>query len=375
MKRIAVIALSVSPDHSGNKTYIVNLLRELFEVSKQEYLYYILCNKENVCIFEGINSKYTNFVIFPTIFSNRFLRVFLEQTYLPFWLGRNKIDLLFAARNVMPLMSPCPAVIAVHSMHLNYEKLDKPWYQQIYGKNILRSSAHRADAILAVSEYAGRTYADAYQIPEDRLFVSYEGVKEFDSADIKSSVPQDNGYLLFVSTLFPHKNLHFLVRVFSLVSKSIPESKLVVVGKDINNTVSRLKDQARRLGIQDRIEFMGRISDSELSNLYQNAVMFVFPSLVEGFGLPVLEAMAHSVPVVASNRTSLPEVVGDAGIILDPDNEASWVNSIIQLYRDKELHHQLAIKSKQRAAQFTWRNAAQRTFDCFQSVLENTNKR
>jgi len=373
VKRIAVVALSISPQHSGNKTYILNLLGELFRISVGECRYYVLCNQYNAKIFKGFETRNNQLVVFPSIVSNRYTRVLLEQAYLPLWLKRNKIDLLFAARNVMPLLAPCPTVIAIHSMHLNYKLTDMPWYQRIYGQTMLKASAQRSDAILAVSEYAGKTYAEYYHVSEDRLFVSYEGLKKFESTFDRSVNLPEGEFLLFVGTLFPHKNLHFLIRVFAQVAKWHSDTRLVVVGKDVNNVTISLKEQAQALGVLDNIEFRGYVSDTELMELYQNASVFVFPSLIEGFGLPVLEAMAHSIPVVASNRTSVPEIVGDAGIILDPKDEIVWANTIIELLEDKNLRHEMAVKGKERASKFTWRRSAEIALNCFHEVLSKAN--
>ena len=273
----------------------------------------------------------------------------------------------------MPLLAPCPAVIAVLSMHLNYELTDMPWYQRIYGRTMLKASAQRADAILALSEYAGKTYAEYYHVSEDRLFVSYAGFKKFESTVDRSVDLTKGEFLLFVGTLFPHKNLHFLIRVFAQVAKRRPDMRLVVVGQDVNNMIISLKEQAQALEVLDNIEFRGHVSDTELMELYQNASVFVFPSLIEGFGLPVLEAMAHSIPVVASNRTSVPEIVGDAGIILDPKDEIVWANTIIELLEDKNLRHEMAVKGKERASKFTWRRSAEIALNCFHEVLSKAN--
>jgi glycosyltransferase involved in cell wall biosynthesis len=271
----------------------------------------------------------------------------------------------------MPLLTSCPTIIVLHSMHLNYGQESLPWWRRLYGPFMLRASAQRAKAYVAVSNYTGRTFLEMYGLPSKQLFVSPEG---FNCEVVGSSYPKANPvgveYLLFVSTLFPHKNVPFLLRVFAQVAKIRPSTALVIVGRDVNGSLEALKRLSGELSISDRVHFTGAVTDDELMGLYAHARLFVFPSLIEGFGLSVLEAMAHSVAVVTSNCTSLPEVVGEAGIILDPDDEGAWVETILKILEDEELHHELSLRASDRAKTFTWRRTAEITLDCFNTVLE-----
>lgn len=367
-KRIAINVLSVNPQHSGSKTYMLNLLEELFRLANPDYFYFVICNKHNVKIFNIFESETVQVIKFPSIIKNRFLRVLFEQLYLPLWLKHNGIDLLFAARNVLPILATCPSVISVLSMHLNYKYLKMPFYQRVYGNYLLRASAKRAAAVLAISEFSAKTYAKQFEFPLEKMYVSHLGFKGIENIrPINNHIVDE--YLLFVSTLFPHKNVPFLLRIFELVQRKHPLLKLIIVGGDYENMRASLIDQADQLGISANVDFRGEISDEELMKLYANARLFVFPSLIEGFGLTVLEAMAHSVPVIASNRTSIPEVVGDAGIILNPEDETVWANTIIELLENDPLRHELAEKGRIRARNFTWRNTAKIVHECFQSVL------
>jgi glycosyltransferase involved in cell wall biosynthesis len=256
-------------------------------------------------------------------------------------------------------------------MHLNYGQKNLPWWRRLYGPFMLRASAKRAKAYVAVSDYAGRTFLKMYGLPSKQLFVSPEG---FNHDAVGDSFPGANPvgaeYLLFVSTLFLHKNVPFLLRVFAQVAKIRSSTALVIVGRGVNGSLEALKRLARELSISDRVHFTGAVTDDELMGLYAHARLFVFPSLIEGFGLPIVEAMAHSVPVVSSNCTSLPEVVGEAGTVLDPDNERGWVETILKILEDEELHHELSLRASNRAKTFTWRRTAEITLDSFKSVLD-----
>lgn len=373
LHRIAINALTISKRPSGNKTYLFNLVEALSEAG-ENFEFFVLCNEEIINLFrEHGQAKNCHFISFPLTSTRKFMRVAIEQLVLPFWLWRHRIHLLFAARNIMPLLTLCPTVVAVHSMHLNYKLNEMPWYQRLYGRTFLRATAKRAAAILAVSNYAGETYAAQYDVSNDRLFISYEGYKFPDPERMIKNLVGDE-YILFVSTLFPHKNISFLLEVHALVAEKVPEIKLVIVGRDPEQHMPDYEREARGLGIRDRVDFRGAVTDDDLANLYEHARVFVFPSLIEGFGLPALEAMSHGVPVVVSNRTSLPEVVGDAGSVLDPDNPEVWADRILEILKDDSMHEALSKRGKRRAQLFTWERTAEITLDCFNTVIRLAEK-
>jgi len=372
MKKIAINALTIDFHPSGGKTYLVNLVKNLTALAGESNVFYLLIIGGYSDVFSNIlEHDNVRLIKFPQFVSNPIFRVLVEQLYLPIWLWIQNIDLLFAARNVMPVLTNCPTVIGVLSMHLNYEKENLPIWRQIYGPWILEATAKRADAYVAISQYAGETYIAKYGLQKKRLFIAPLG---FDSKELLIKEPdcslQDaSPYLLFVSTLFPHKNVAFLIRVFKRVIDSRPDLKLVIVGRDVDGAIASLTALADSLGMKDKVIFTGGISDNELTHWYANARVFVFPSLTEGFGLSVLEAMAFGVPIVASNRTSIPEVVGGAGIVLDPVNEDEWAQAILSIVdqNDKYLHYSKL--SKERAGLFSWKRTAEITLDCFNQVL------
>jgi len=371
-KRIAVNVLSISTQPSGGRTYLLNLLEEMTPIAGDDFQFYLLCSGQNVSIFrERLKACNIHFVVFPVPVSNPLVRIALEQLFLPIWLWHKGIDLLFAARNVMPLLASCHTVIGVLSMHLYYAQRDLPWWRRVYGLSVPRLSAKRADAYVAISAYAGHTYMETYNISKDRLFITPLGFRQEQVGNgSPDTSPIDSEYLLFVSTLFPHKNVPFLLRVFAQVARIRPSTALVIVGRDVNGSLGALEKLAQELSISDRVHFLGAVTDNELMQLYAHAHVFVFPSLVEGFGVPVLEAMAHSVPVITSNCTSIPEIVGDAGIVLGPDNEGAWVEATLRILEDEKLRHELSLRASRRAKTFTWRRTAEITLGCFNTVLE-----
>lgn len=370
--KIAINAMTIGAAPSGGRTYLLNLVSALAELAGQEYEFIVLATPPVVQQFQRhTQAPGVSYAVFPAWLASPALRVLFEQLYLPWWLWRHAVALLFAARNTMPLLAPCPTVIGVLSMHLNYANENLPWWRRIYGPNILRASARRARAFVSISEYAGLTYIENYGVPRERLYPAPLGYTLPPTADdLAADSPLDVDYLLFVSTLFPHKNVALLLRALPLVLEAQPALKLVIVGRDPGGELPRLQRLAAELGITDHVLFCGAVSDAELARWYRHARLFLFPSLAEGFGLTALEAMAHGRAVVASNSTSIPEVVGEAGIVLDPTDEGVWAQAIIDLLRNPLQAEQLGQQAAARARLFTWQRTAAMTLTCFRAVLQ-----
>ncbi|RMG70511.1 MAG: glycosyltransferase family 1 protein [Chloroflexi bacterium] len=369
--RIAVDLLPVTSKPSGNRRFALQLLTHIVELSDAQNHFFFFCSRQNVSLFrERFTQANVTIMALPTLSVSPISRVLTEQLLLPLWLRKYKVDLLFAPQNVMPVLGNVPTVVAILSMHINYEQLNFPWWQRLYGRWILRWTSKKAEAFTAISQFAADSYAERYGISPKKIFVAPLG---FDAhPDLKGDNTEsllDGEYILFVSALHPHKNVRFLLRAFSHIARKKSHVHLMIVGPDVNGESARLNAMADQLGIAEQVHIMGAVSDEMLVRLYSHARLFVFPSLIEGFGLPALEAMAHSLPVVVSNRTSLPEVVGDAGIVLDPTDERAWSETIIRLLEDDALSSEFAQRSKMRAGEFSWRRTAEITLECFHSVL------
>ncbi len=368
VRRVAVNALNFTNQPSGGRTYLLQLMMALSQAADESFHFWLLGTPDVVQLFQGRTGSNVQLVPFPSFCRRPALRLLVEQLYLPLWLRRHHIDLLFAARNIMPLLAPCRSVIGVLSMHLNYEQSALPAWRRLMGNMLLRASAHRAGAFLAISEYAGRSYRDQFHLPAEKLFIAPLGYRPPPQPLPSPLLTGD--YLLFVSTLFPHKNISLLLQTLALLRPSFPHLRLAIVGRDVDGAMARLNRQAQALGIEDQVLLCGPVSDDDLEQLYTHARVFVFPSLVEGFGLTVLEAMAHSLPVVVSHCTSLPEVVGEAGVILPPDAPAAWAEAIERLLREPAYYQALATQARRRAAHFTWERTAQQALACFRYALQ-----
>jgi len=285
------------------------------------------------------------------------------------------VDLFHATDHLLPRFSGVRSVFTLHDLVFRFyhetHKLLNRWFLTLMMPRFLKA----ADAVLAVSEWTKKDGVELYGLDEDRIRVIYEGVKPRfrpASAESMSALRQKYGiveeFILSVGTIEPRKNLTSLLEAYRSLKDGQPELQLVIVGKKgwlYEGFFRRL----RELGLEDEVIFPGFVPDDDLPPLYSAADLFVFPSLYEGFGLPVLEAMACGTPVVTSNASSLPEVVGDAAVLVDPNDVQALIRAMSAVLDNKELHGELRAKGPRQAAKFSWENAARETLAVYTSLL------
>lgn len=235
----------------------------------------------------------------------------------------------------------------------------------------------RADALISVSQYTKKMLVEHLGCPAERIFVVLEGVdhNRFRPLSIPETFWQrygldpDGMYLLYVGSDNPRKNLLRLIQAFSLVHQAYPEAHLIKVGNPENTQYARLhRDTVARLGLQSSVSWIDQVPDEDLPYFYNVARVFVFPSLYEGFGLPPLEAMACGTPVVCSNAASLPEVVGDAALLVDPLDTEGMARAVQRILGDAALADRLRRCGLDRAAGFTWERTARETLKVYEKV-------
>jgi glycosyltransferase involved in cell wall biosynthesis len=262
-----------------------------------------------------------------------------------------------------------------HSKDLNTSKhvFDRFFYQ------LALAGLLRADALIAISDYTKRTLVEALRLPAERihvvpLAVNHECFRPAavpDAFRARYGLGQGYQYLLYVGSDDPRKNFRTLIRAFAQLHKDHPDIRLLKVGAETiaserRKTASLIGD----LSLQERVMFFDAVPDEVLPLFYNAAEIFVLPSLYEGFGLPVLEAMACGTPVVCSNAASLPEVVGDAALLADPRSVEGFAEAIAALMGDEALRQSQRHKGLARAAQFTWRRVAEETARVYSTTLE-----
>jgi glycosyltransferase involved in cell wall biosynthesis len=304
------------------------------------------------------------------------VRIAWEQIALPLLLGRWRADLLHAPAYVAPLASPCPTIITFHdlSFYLVPEAFNRQ--NRFYLQTFSRLAARRARRIIAVSEC---TRSDVIRLlgirPED-VAVVYNGVDpsfrpEPDPARL-ARFRQEKGlpdrFILFLGTLEPRKNLRGLLYAYAEARRrGVTEPLIIAGGRGWQvQPILRVLDE---LGLRSSVRLTGFVGSDEQPLWYNAATLFAFPSRYEGFGLPVVEAMACGTPVVASNRASLPEIVGDAGVLVDPDDVDKLATALVSVLRDEALRRELARRGLERARRFSWEAAARATVTIYHEAL------
>lgn len=367
---------------AGVATYTLNLLKSLAKLDlKNKYtIYGVRLAPEELAI------KSDNFKIkkMPDIF--RFWSVWYSLWYswafwyytgFPVQLFVDKPDIFLSTHPALPLYCPCPKIAVVHDLSFLRDKSFFKSRSQVILRKQLLHVVRRAKVIIAVSESTKKDLINFVKASPEKVAVIYEGYDtdaykpQFDTDEVKA-LGQRYGigghYVLYVGTLEPRKNISRLIEAFaSLKKQGGMQHKLVIAGKkgwfynDIFQTVTRR-------GVDNEVVFTGYVPDRDLPLLISGADLFVYPSLYEGFGLPPLEAMACGIPVITSDSSSLPEVVGNAGILVDPHSVDEIAKAMYQVLSNAELREQMQHRGLDRARMFSWEKTAEETLKVFEAI-------
>ncbi len=295
-----------------------------------------------------------------------------DQITLPRRLAKDQVSVFLSPYYKGPLFSPCPTVITVHDLlFINYPGSRRPWFDMRM-TTLAKLYAGQATAIITDSEHSKRAILTLLRVPAQKVRVipiapdpAFRSVTATEAALRKYGLV--NPYLLYVGNFKPHKNLPRLLHSYAALEPSLRASTpLVLAGRDEEHRPTLLR-LAGTLGIAEQVKFPGMIHDDDLPALYSSAAALVLPSLVEGFGLPALEAMRCGTPVVASNGAAIPEVVGEAGILFDPEDVPSMARAMTQVLTDAQLRERLRQQGLARAAAFT----PERTTDQVLGLLQD----
>jgi glycosyltransferase involved in cell wall biosynthesis len=281
-----------------------------------------------------------------------------EQVALPWAAGRRRIDVLFNPGFTAPLLAPCPQLTVFHDLqHKRHPEFFRP-LDLLFWRALLYASAHRSRRLIAVSEATRDDLVAFYRLPPEKIAVVPHGVDErmFDVAGRRAPEP----FLLCVSTLHPHKNLGRLLGAFAGLRRARPEFRLVLAG--LKGFATRaVEERIAELGLGQAVRLTGWLPRQELYELFRTAWAFVYPSTFEGFGMPVLEAMAAGVPTACSDIRPLREVAGDAALRFDPLDDLALSESLLRLVSDPAERARLSTAGPERARRFSWRRAAAAT--------------
>ena len=301
-----------------------------------------------------------------------------EQYVLSAELYRFQLDLLHLPDFIPPLYSPWKTVITVHDLaFLYYPHFLTAESAAYYGQ--IDKAVVRADHIIVPSKHTKRDLTAQLGVVEEKISVIYEAANpsfgplpvEPTRAEIIAKYQIPSSYVLFVGTIEPRKNVSGLLRAFAYLQRKyeINDVGLVIAGAK-GWLFDETLDLVSELGLEESVYFLGRVTDEDLHKLYVGARCHVHAAYYEGFGLPPLEAMACGTPTIVSNVSSLPEVVGDAALLVDPKEAEEIAVAIYRLLTDDRLHQELAEKGLQRAKIFSWNRAAEKTLDVYRRVTK-----
>jgi len=300
--------------------------------------------------------------------SYQFRRPWWVELRLPSLLHHEKVDVLYTT--VLSAKTRCqiPQVVTIHDLFpLTFPKDSTRAVRCNYRLRV-PTIIQNADAIIAVSRYTKSQILEHFAVPADKIHVVYEGydasnfTPRHDPAVLRRYGLDHHQFILTVGDARSRKNLDRVVQAFASVKDKIPH-KLVMVGPKTEADVRHLTNLAGRCHVRDRVVLLNYVSYQELPIFYSSAALFMFLSLFEGFGLPILEAMACGAPVMASNTSSIPEVAGDAALLVDPFDVTAIGAAMVSMISDGDLLDKLSQAGIQRCRQFSWRAAAQKILD------------
>ncbi|MCF6286057.1 MAG: glycosyltransferase family 4 protein [Candidatus Hydrogenedentes bacterium] len=381
--RVLVTTFGGDGGKSGVSQYIIQFLRHCRACAPDMVF--------DVILYEDEKSVYTaHDPEFKTICQAEWLRsaavnIFWHQWGLPGLCRRNKYDLVFipGGNRRLPYRMPCPTVVTCHDLGIIHVPDKYDAIHAFYNLRVLPRLLRRQTRILTVSETSKQDIVSFTEIPEERVTVTLNGVdhetyQPGDAEEARTLVAKNYGvdtpYLLYIARIdHPGKNHIRLIEAFAKLKErtSLPHT-LVLAGSDWSRA-DEVHQAAESCGCADNIVFTGFAPSEDLPALYRGAALFVFPSLFEGFGIPVVEAMNCGIPVACANISCLPEIVGDAAVLFDPYDTDIMSERIEEVLTDDDLRARCVSRGMKRAKRYNWRDTVQQTVDIFREVGGNEN--
>ncbi len=311
-----------------------------------------------------------------------------EQIRLPSLIKQQRVDLMHFPHFNVPMFSRVPFVVTIHDLIITHYPTTKATtlgpaiyaLKQLGYVTVIRHAVKKSRKIIAVSEFTKKDILNSFAKGSDKIEVTYEAAEtpknkispdQSERALAKFSI--HSPYILYVGNAYPHKNIEGLLRAFRMLKRryeQVGEEQimLVLVGKE-DYFYRRTKHEARALGIWDDVRFTDYVNDDELAALYQHALVYCFPSYYEGFGLPPLEAMSYGVPVVSSDRSCLPEILGDAAIYVNPDDIEQMAKILYDISHDEAKRDLLRQRGLDQVQKYSWERCARETLAIYEKAL------
>jgi glycosyltransferase involved in cell wall biosynthesis len=374
LRHLGVNALFLEPRMGGIETYVRELYPALLEARPDLRISMFVNPRGRELIASEPWSEGVELVTHPFL-GIRGTRALGEALLLDSLARRRRCELLHSVALTAPIRPRLPSVVMIADVTWLREPAAVPRLTRALWKALVIPAARRARRLIAISETARSEIAEDFGVPLERIDTIPLGpgrdgaVEPTAEAELRSRLDLGSGpIILAVSAFLAHKNVQRLVEALPAIRADAPEAQLVLPGN-----WTALQDEARAraeaLGVADAVAFPGWVDAADLEGLYRAAACFVLPSLREGFGLPVLEAMRRGVPVACSNTSAVPEVAGDAAVFFDPESAEEIAKAVLAILGDRRLAAELIEKGRKRAALFTWRRAAEETLASFERAL------
>ena len=346
----------------GIGTYIRNLLRHLARIdARTEFV--VLCRPRDCETLAALGKN------FRTVSETSGTYSIAEQVRIPLALKREGVTLFHAPHYVLPPLIRCRSVVTIHDcIHLMFPQYLPNRLAFRYARASIGFAARRATRIMTVSQSSKRDILRFVDTQPEKIDVIYNAYDERFAIDppeedvvrVRERYQLHDEFVLYAGNVKPHKNLERLIEAFYLVRKrGLDHLKLVLIGDEISKYTA-LRRAVHQYQLHKYVRFLGYVPEETLAVMYRLAGVFVFPSLYEGFGLPPLEAMASGTPVVTSNLSSLPEVAGDAAVLVDPYDPRAIAEGVYRVLTDETLRRTLRLKGVARAGQFSWEQSVRR---------------
>jgi glycosyltransferase involved in cell wall biosynthesis len=369
--KIAINTLPLYKTKVGMGKYIIELVNRIPK-DDPENCYVIYVSEKNEKYFD-LTAKNITIKKVPDILTSPFLKIIWEQLFLPFSLIKNSVDIYHATGFVLPLWKPKKTkfVVTIADMtfftHPQYHK----WFKNSYFRVFIPISLKNADKVLAISENTKEDIVAITQTNPKKIQTVHLGVdsyfipeqkKEYGLILAKYKIKQP--YTLFVGMLEPRKNIIGLIKAFSLIEDK--KGHILVIVGEKGWMYDTIFSYVNKLGLENDVLFIGYVPDHDLAALYSRATCFVYPSFYEGFGIPVIEAMACGCPVITSNNSSLKEIVGDAAILIDPYSVEQIAEKMQLLLQNKEEQQKRKDAGLKQARKYKWELFAKKTKNTYE---------
>jgi len=370
--KIAIDARVLEKGITGIGRYLGNILEGLGAIDDENE--YILFSYKKI---DRANKKFKYITTGKAFLPEKIFSVFWLNFILPKYIKQNKIDLFFTPNQLLPLKNiRVKTVITVHDVAHKKNSIYHSFIYRMYLELFLSRSLNISDKIITVSNSAGKDICDAYKVNPEKIKVIYEqadkkfagiSVSEKDRLSLQNKYNLSKKFILYVGVIENRKNITGILKTADIIQQKYKEISFVLIGRKGYGSEKIILEINKR---RHFINYISTIDDDDLIKIYNMAYVFLFPSYYEGFGLPPLEAMQAGVPVLASNRSSLPEVVGKGGIMKDPDDAAGFAGEIIKLFDDGNYYKRWKAEALKQAKRFSSVDSTRELVGIFNDLLK-----